>query len=193
MGENVAVSRWRLHDAVVGLCMLALVLIIIAKLEQSAVTDIVGPFHVVDGDTLSADGNRFRLLDVDAPELGQRCTGDSRIYDCGNAARDGLAGMLDGADWVCAASGQDKYGRLLVRCKSGETDLAEELVRQGLVVADGGYLAAQAEARGDQRGIWGGTFDMPSDWRRARQLEEMEPTDGFLTYVVERIGTWWGK
>lgn len=193
MGENVAVSRRWLRDAVVGLCMLALALLIIAKLEPSAVTDLAGPFQAVDGDTLSSNGDRLRLLGVDAPELGQQCSGRRGSYDCGNTARDGLVAMLDRADWMCEGGGQDKYRRLLVRCMSGQTDLAEELVRQGLVVAEGSYLAAEAEARTGQLGIWDGTFERPSDWRRARQLLEMEPEEGFMTFAIERIAAWWRR
>ena len=191
MGGNVAVVRRRLRDALVGLCMLALALLIIAKLEQEASIDLGGPFQVVDGDTLSSNGNRLRLLGIDAPELGQQCISGQGSYDCGVSARDGLAAMLDRADWVCEGGRQDKYRRLLVRCASGRTDLAEELARRGLVVAEDDYLAAEAEARAGQRGIWNVTFEKPSDWRRARQLDEMEPDDGFMAFAIERIGAWW--
>ena len=132
----MAVVRRRLRDALVGLCMLALALLIIAKLEQEASIDLGGPFQVVDGDTLSSNGNRLRLLGIDAPELGQQCISGQGSYDCGVSARDGLAAMLDRADWVCEGGRQDKYRRLLVRCASGRTDLAEELARRGLVVAE---------------------------------------------------------
>jgi endonuclease YncB( thermonuclease family) len=191
MGGNVAVMIRRLRDALVALCMLALSLMIIAKLEKDAAIELGGPFQVVDGDTLSSHGQRLRLVGIDAPELGQRCeNGDMVSYDCDLEARDGLELLIDRAAWACQGSAQDQYRRTLVRCALQGADLAEAMVRQGLVVAEGDYLSAQAEAQVAKRGLWAGRFERPADWRRARKLDEMEPAGGFMTYVSNQIGAW---
>ena len=47
----------------------------------------------------------------------------------------------------------------------------EELVRQGYAISYGGlsnpYHDAETEAKDAKRGIWRGTFEQPSDWRKA--------------------------
>ena len=50
-------------------------------------------------------------------------------------------------------------------------NLAAELVRRGWALdyrrfSDGFYSAAEAAARRERRGLWAGTFERLSDWRR---------------------------
>jgi endonuclease YncB( thermonuclease family) len=64
----------------------------------------------------------------------------------------------------------DRYGRLVMRCFAGKTDIAEHLVANGLALAyrrySTDYVAAEAGAREDRRGLWAGEFEAPWDWRR---------------------------
>jgi endonuclease YncB( thermonuclease family) len=192
MGENVAVMMRRLRDALLGFCMLVLALLIIAKMEQDRAVQLDGPFQVVDGDTLSTGGRRLRLEGIDAPELGQECERGGIRYDCGAAARLGLQSMIGEASWTCAGDRPDKYGRLLVSCRARDADMAEEMTRQGLVVSEDSYGRAQEEAQLAGRGLWGGAFERPADWRRMRMLEEAQPSAGSVALVLERIGLWLG-
>ena len=47
--------------------------------------------HVVNGNTIEMDGDRFRLKGFDAPEIGRRCADRrGRTYDCGAFAAENL-------------------------------------------------------------------------------------------------------
>ena len=64
----------------------------------------------------------------------------------------------------------DRYSRLVMRCYAGETDVAAELVRQGLALAYRQYSAFYSKdenaAKLTKAGIWGGSFTKPWIWRR---------------------------
>jgi endonuclease YncB( thermonuclease family) len=73
----------------------------------------------------------------------------------------------------CEARATDGFGRAVAVCSAaGVSDLGEAMVRDGYAVDLGGaagnpYRDAEAEAQVAKRGIWRGTFERPSDWRRA--------------------------
>lgn len=191
MGGNVTRHVRRLRDLVLGLAILALALLVIAKLENEQALRFSGSFSVIDGDTLSADGERLRIEGIDAPELAQFCEGaDGAPYACGEEARRALAALVSGRDFECSGTGRDRYGRLLVVCKRGLDDLGDLLVKTGSVFADGRYLASEAKARLAGEGIWRGEFERPADWRRRRQIEEAELT-GWVEALLPRWLTHW--
>jgi endonuclease YncB( thermonuclease family) len=126
--------------------------------------------RVIDGDSLRADGKKIRLTGIDAPELSQTCRdAQAREWPCGLAAKARLIALVSRGKVVCTARGHDRYGRTLAVCSAGGTaDLGEALVRTGYAVDyyEGGYHAAEREARGARRGLWQGEFERPEDWRR---------------------------
>jgi endonuclease YncB( thermonuclease family) len=194
MGGNVTRALQRLRDGVVALAILALALLIVAKLENEQARRFTGPFAVIDGDTLTADGKRLRIEGVDAPELGQSCTSEEGTsYACGEDARRALSGLVSAGSWECSGTSRDRYDRLLVICKRGVDDLGRLLVAVGSAVADGRYLSAEAEARQFKRGIWAGRFDRPSDWRRMRKMEEAELARWVGALLREWISRWFGE
>lgn len=115
--------------------------------------------EVIDGDTLIlADGERVRLILVDAPEADD-CFGASAT----RFHRDLVAGAtveLDG-DEVC----HDRFDRRLAYVSIDGRDVGRLLVERGYarvlhVPPTGdqrltGYRAAEAEARAAGRGLWG--------------------------------------
>ncbi len=127
-----------------------------------------GPFHAVDGDTLTIDGTRMRLRGLDAPERKQECGGRGETWACGLKARQALQ-TLAGRGARCAAHGRDKYRRRLVRCTGKGGDLGAAMVRGGHAVAYGDYEREEAEARAARRGLWSGPFQRPQDWRKAHK------------------------
>ena len=128
--------------------------------------------RAVDGDTLHAGAERIRLVGIDAPEKAQTCR-DARgqAYACGAAATERLAALVAIGQVSCASQGHDRYGRTLAVCATAEVDdVGRVLVREGLAVSymdrESRYLADEAAAREQGRGLWRGAFERPADWRR---------------------------
>ncbi|MBV2184353.1 MAG: thermonuclease family protein [Rhizobium sp.] len=192
MGQNVNVGGRRLRDAIVGLSMLFLGLLIAAKLQNDNRPIIDGQFIAVDGDTLMQAGARFRLEGIDAPEIGQSCGTDGALGACGETAKLRLADWARHRDFTCRGGERDRYGRLLVRCRAGDQDVNAALVREGFAVSYGDYGREEAAARAERKGLWAGEFERPADWRRPRQpaaeVDEGEHSPGFLAF----IGRWLG-
>lgn len=155
-----------LGDAASALCILLALALGAFLLRPEALT---GPVRVVDGDTLVLDGHRIRLSGIDAPEIAQSCERNGAAYRCGEAAASALRELVAGGPVACRLSGRDRYDRALGRCSAGGQDLGAALVRSGLAVAYGGYAAEESEARARRAGLWAGTFQRPSEWRRGHE------------------------
>lgn len=93
-----------------------------------AVTSAVS---VYDGDTITIDGERIRILGLDAPELGHnaRCAAEARAAE---AARDELQRLLRGAEITLRRDGTDRYGRTLAYVYADGRDVAGVLIDAGL-------------------------------------------------------------
>ena len=133
--------------------------------------------RVADGDSLVLRGGaRVRLLQIDAPELGE-----GECY--GRDALRGLARMLQPGDVVVLEADPrldrvDRYERLLRYVHSASTNVNVELVRRGVATpffrrgergrhADA-LLDAADDARGERRGLWGACH---VSWEPHRQVE----------------------
>ncbi len=133
---------------------------------------ITGRAIVADGDTLTIDGTRIRLVDIDAPELDQSCRDPGgQEWPCGRQASGELRSHIRGRDLTCRPKGRDQYNRVLATCAAlpDGSDVNAWMVRQGWATASGAanvYGAQEAEARAARRGIWAGSFTPPRDWRR---------------------------
>ncbi len=133
---------------------------------------------VADGDSFELAGQRYRLQDIDAPELHQTCMDEAgRRWPCGRHARNELRRLIGRHDVACVPVGKDRFGRLVATCTAGGRDLGEAMVRAGLATAYRGrgslgrYFEAEAEARRERRGIWSGTFTTPREWRAENSRE----------------------
>ena len=136
-------------------------------------------WRVVDGDTIHMRDYKIRLAGIDAPERKQQCqTATGQDWACGLLASDVLVGLLEtsrgtGAcvadnGLVCALAGKDRYGRHIGTCQANGIDVQRFLVRAGLAVAEYGdqYRRDEAHAKQAKRGMWGGDFLRPQQWRR---------------------------
>lgn len=132
-----------------------------------------GQARVIDGDTIDLDGQRIRLYGLDAPEMKQSCTLADGPYACGEKAKEALSSLIAGQDVRCEKRDIDRYNRIVGVCYSGGTDINAWMVAQGYAVAyrqySMRYAPQEAEAKHAKRGIWAGSFDMPSDFRRAKR------------------------
>ena len=120
--------------------------------------------RVGDGDTLDVEsGERVRLLQIDAPELGQsECYAREARRELERLAAPGAPIELERD---ARLDDQDRFGRLLRYVHAGDVNVNVELVRRGSAApyflggAEGAYadalLDAVAEARSRLRGMWG--------------------------------------
>lgn len=130
---------------------------------------LAGRAYAVDGDTLGIGETRIRIVGIDAPELDQSCTSaEGDAWPCGREARSFLAALIARSEISCLPEGRDRYGRTLARCSIGDRDLAGEIVGAGWALAEAGYAGDQTAARNARTGIWSGSFEAPSQWRRDR-------------------------
>ena len=144
-----------------------------ADAREAEATDrsgwIAGSARVTDGDGLRIGEARIRLHGVDAFERGQIC-GRS---PCGEASRRNLITLTEGRRVECEPLDRDRYGRTVARCLVGDLDLGQAQVEAGHALAYRryalDYVAAEEAARRARRGAWGGEFETPEVWRRARR------------------------
>ncbi|MSU89422.1 thermonuclease family protein [Rhodobacteraceae bacterium 2CG4] len=127
--------------------------------------------RVIDGDTFEMDGRRIRLLNIDAPEIGQTCRDAAgQAWRCGEAAANALRALVARGPVRCAADDVDLYGRDLAHCTAGGADIGGALVAQGLAVAfvrySDEYLDAEIAAFKSGKGMWAGSFVRPEVHRR---------------------------
>jgi endonuclease YncB( thermonuclease family) len=125
-----------------------------------------------DGDSLTVSRTSVRLFGIDAPEFGQTCTRAGTPWQCGQAASDHLRNLVTGREVRCIPVGIDDFDRTLARCSTVTgVDINREMVASGNAVAfqrySIDYVSAEEAARNAKRGLWSGTFEMPSQVRAA--------------------------
>ena len=128
--------------------------------------------RVVDGDTLAlSDNRRVRLFGIDAVELHQTCTRrGGATWACGKAAKGALEALVAGGV-TCQTRDRDRYGRDVGLCvNAAGRDVGDAMVRDGWALAyrsySHAYVEAETSARAAERGIWGGGFVAPGDYRK---------------------------
>lgn len=132
--------------------------------------------RVGDGDTLDVrGGQRVRLVQLDAPELGEgECYARQAKLELEALARPGSHVELEPDR---ALDEEDRFGRRLRYVHAGGTNVNVELVRRGAATPyffggdEGRYaddlLDAVADARAADRGMWGACRVV---WERDRPL-----------------------
>ncbi len=125
--------------------------------------------HVVDGDTLDIeDGNRIRILGIDAPETGVGA-------ECGGwEAHAALAARTEGRQITLSydATCRDRYGRLLAHVWVDGALLGLEMLASGFAcpyfpepdgVSMDAFVRAAQVARAQGLGIWGTCHPSPCE------------------------------
>jgi len=182
------------RDGVTTFALLGLMGLLALKMNGGPELVQTGSFYVVDGDTLARDGDRFRLLGIDAPEYRQQCQRGHVGWACGIEARKALDKLMKTGVAECRGSKHDRYRRLLVTCKAGDVDINGAMVRSGMAVSYGGYAAEEAAARQAKAGVWAGDFKRPRDYRRDEQAQHAgggDPLAGLGDYLRQLVG--WGR
>ena len=133
-----------------------------------------GIARVVDGDTLVVGGARVALYGIDAPEPAQACLADGHPWPCGHSATEALTKLVGGRRVTCASRERTASGDSASVCRSDAVEVNAWMVAQGHALAERAHtLAYVDDERGAQaagRGLWGGAFVPPRDWRRGMRL-----------------------
>ena len=83
---------------------------------------------VVDGDTVWIDGEKIRILNLDAPEVKGACAKESRI--AAEATRH-LIRIVSDQPLAIMRDGEDRYGRTLARIVTPDGDAGQLLIGTG--------------------------------------------------------------
>lgn len=130
-----------------------------ATLAPLAPQSLEGPAKAVSGDRIRLGDYQVRLYGIAAPDMGS---------ERGPAARLALDTLLEGQRVKCAVFGATPGSELLGQCSAGGTDLARQLLSQGLAAVyrdgasandaaanlDAAYDTTEAQARQSGLGIW---------------------------------------
>ena len=113
---------------------------------------------VVDGGTLRLRDHVVRLLGVEPPSRGTTCkASDGTGYDCGAAATNALAALVQQTPVACRLRGHDDMGRSYAICEASGTELNHAVIAAGWARADDLLPALKGEeatARAQHRGLW---------------------------------------
>ena len=132
--------------------------------------EIRGVPRILDGDTVEIAEQRIRIFGIDAPETEQLCLdAAAQRSSCGVSARNALSSLGAGQPWSCTTVDLDQYGRLVARCQVTGQDVGRWMVAQGWALAfirySSAYVDDERASRSARRGLWGGAFIAPWDWR----------------------------
>ncbi|WP_245444961.1 thermonuclease family protein [Pseudaminobacter soli (ex Li et al. 2025)] len=180
-------------DICLAVAILGMLAVVSARFDLLATRQNTGSVIVNDGDTVTLNGERIRLIGMDAPEYMQACNKGGIDYPCGRQAREALVRLIAGRSVTCEGSKRDRYGRLLAVCNAGGVDLNRAMVEQGWAVAYGDYGDAERMARDRRAGIWAGTFEQPSDWRAShhRNAEPRHDAGNWLFDWLREVLRFW--
>ncbi|MEM8877484.1 MAG: thermonuclease family protein [Pseudomonadota bacterium] len=155
-------GRQAMRFAVLGLVIAASVVV----LWLTQPPPFQGRASVADGDTIEVSGERIRLVGIDAPEFNQQCQADGRAWPCGREATRFLRRMISGREVICRPEGTDRFQRVLAECYLGDLSINRTLVAEGWALSFGEFRSEERQAEQDQKGLWRGTFQRPSGYRR---------------------------
>ncbi len=175
-----------LRSGVTTLAFLFLLALIVAKITKDGQQQFIGAFRIVDGDTVSLNGDALRLKGIDAPELAQSCQKAGVSWPCGEAARRALANFFRRGAASCSGGRYDKYRRLLVTCRVADNNANAWMVRHGHAIAYGDYEAEEAAAQAEKLGLWSGEFELPERWRAAHRRGAAETEENVMASFLCR-------
>jgi endonuclease YncB( thermonuclease family) len=117
-----------------------------------------GHAAIIDGATLRLGDRVVILRGVEPPPRGTLCAQrDAPVHDCGAAAANALAALVQDRPVACRLTGADAWGRPLAACQADNLDLARAMIAAGWGRAEPGQPALrqeEARARAERRGLW---------------------------------------
>ena len=154
------------------MCRTAILLLLLGSPVAAMGQSVAGTATVIDGDTIRVNGQAIRLFGIDAPEADQTCDREGVSWECGKAATQQLANLVEGRTVECTVQSMDSYGRSVGICTIGYTEINRTMVEHGWAVAyrtySSAYVPEEIRAKAARSGIWSSTFDLP-EFHRVRQ------------------------
>lgn len=116
--------------------------------RDTSYPDTISGCQVTDGDTIRCNGERIRLLGIDAPELPGHCKGNRHCAPGDPfASTDNLSGAMAGALRI-ERIGEDRYGRTLAMVTGSKGDLSCWQLQNGQAIYkakwDDGFRVARS-------------------------------------------------
>jgi endonuclease YncB( thermonuclease family) len=148
-----------------------------------------------DGDSFTVGESKVRLFGIDAPEFNQSCRLNGQEWACGAAAAEELSKLVTGKQVRCLSMGTEQHKPMLGRCTVGTVDVNRAMVARGLAVAfrrySTDYVSAEESAKAGRRGLWAGTFTMPSEYRNGTGTAAGRSTAGQKRRPVRASSSDW--
>lgn len=119
--------------------------------------------RVIDGDTFYSNGGKYRLAEIDAPELSQTFGIESKLY---------LKRLIENKRVSITVINTDKYGRQIVKVYLNGVYVSQKIVENGYAWQYRRYsnslLLKRSEqtARNERRGLWKYNHINPQKFRR---------------------------
>ncbi|UXN07654.1 thermonuclease family protein [Bartonella sp. HY761] len=137
------------------------------SITETANANVISGFaHISDGDSIRINGERIRLLGIDAPELAQYCTKGQEKYACGELSKQHLIKMINGRKVSCKWIERDKYKRILGQCMVENIDISRQMVEDGWAVSYSSYPKEERFAKNNKLGMWVWQVQRPNQWRK---------------------------
>lgn len=132
---------------------------------------------VQDGDSLKIQGQRIRLLGIDAPEYNQKCKDNKqKLYNCGIDSKNHLIKLTNNKEIICNEELKDIYNRSLSICFADDLNINAQMVKDGYAITylDSEYKQQEEYAKQHKKGIWGGTFIHPRLFRLLKDKRKQQ-------------------
>jgi len=159
--------------SIIGIVILALYLVFFEDdnplTASGEIKTISGWPEIVDGDSIKINGERIRLVGIDAPEMEQYCQdGDNDRIPCGVFAKQHLEKLIQNRLVTCRWQERDRYNRILGACQADRDNLNRLMVENGWAVSyySSAYDNEQKLASFQKKGMWAWKMQQPQQWRR---------------------------
>ncbi len=90
---------------------------------------------IVDGDTFWLEGTKYRIANIDTPELKGKCSAEQNTA---KRARQRLVEIINDRPVQVRVTGVDPYGQTLVYVSDAAGDIGDRMVGEGLAEVWGG-------------------------------------------------------
>jgi len=140
--------------------------------------EIVGRASVIDGDTIEVRGVRIRMQGIDAPRVESDLRDGRPAVPLRPAVGEPSRRAGRRADRPVPGGDQGQV-RTVAVCFAGDLDLNGRMVEEGRAVAyhqySSAYVPNEDRAKAANKGIWVGTFQIPSEFRKAKKEGGVKP------------------